>query len=203
MSRRGPANLLPIVFPLLLFLALYGRSLDYEFVWTDQGEIEMGLLIVPVDEIGAAFSSPMLSGLAMLAPGATQSYYRPLQVAAVSWIDHHFGRTPRNFRALNLALGAATSALLAWLVLALSGSRGAALFAGSLYAVHPANLESLRMDRGILPCVDGLLPRGEPALWGRLPGRDPHRGDPSPSAWARSPPCCWACSRRRTRRWVR
>lgn len=128
--------------PALLFAALYGRALDYDFVWTDQGEIELGLIILPPGEIHTAFGRPMLSGLETVLPGASAPYYRPLQVIAASTIDHQLGRSPRNFRALNLVLGMATASTVAWLAWLLFASPGASLAAGMIFALHPANLEN-------------------------------------------------------------
>ncbi len=145
MSRtqaRPSQILLMLVVPALLFAGLYARSLDYDFVWTDQGEIELGLIILPPGEIHTAFGRSMLSGLDELLPGASAPYYRPLQVISASLIDHHLGRVPRNFRALNLLLGMLTSSLVAWLAWLLFGSLGAALVAGMIFAVHPANIEN-------------------------------------------------------------
>jgi len=140
-AQRAPLALWLIV-PALLFVCIYGRSLDYDFVWTDQGEIELGFLILPPGEIHTAFGRPMLSGLPEDLAALSVPYYRPLQVIAASVIDDHFGRQPRNFRSLNLFLGCLTSIAIAWLGWLLFDDRSAALIAGSLYAVHPANIEN-------------------------------------------------------------
>jgi hypothetical protein len=143
LAPAKPRQLVPLLLvPALFFVVLYGRSLDYDFVWTDQGEIELGLIIVPPDEIHTALGRPMLSGLDALVPGASAPYYRPLQVIAASLIDHHLGREPRNFRALNLLLGMLTASGVAWLAWLLFASPAAALGAGMIYAAHPGNLEN-------------------------------------------------------------
>ena len=164
-----------VLIPSLLFLGLYWRSLDYDFVWTDQGEIEVGLLILPPDEIATAFQRPMLSGLEELMPGLTAPYYRPLQVIAASWIDHHRGRLPRNFRILNLWLGALTSAGVAWLAWRLFGRLDCALLAGGVFAAHPANIENYVWIAGLSHALAALfitagLICGVVALQTRSPG---------------------------------
>ncbi len=144
----NPASPSPNVFvprlllPALLFLGLYLPSLDYDFVWTDQGEIETGLIILPPERISEAFVLPMLYDLETHVPTAKAPYYRPVQVTAVSWIDHRFGRRPRHFRMLNLALGAATSLLVTLLAWRLFSRTDLALIAGALFAAHPANIEN-------------------------------------------------------------
>ena len=146
-----------LLIPALLFLGLYWRALDYDFVWTDQGEIEMGLLILPPGEIHTAFGRPMHSGLEVLMPGLSSPYYRPLQVIAASWIDHHQGRLPRNFRALNLVLGAFTSIGVTWLAWRLFGRADAALFAGGIFAAHPANIENTVWIAGLSHSLAALF----------------------------------------------
>lgn len=136
-SRTPPVLLLvPLV-----FFALHLPALDHDFVWTDQGEVVMGLMIRPLDEWPAILGQPMVVGFEA-AGAAAPRYYRPLQVLALSVIDETFGRKPRHFRALNFVLGAATAGLLAALVWLSMRDRVAALIAGLLYAVHPANLEN-------------------------------------------------------------
>jgi len=127
--------------PVVLFLGLHLPAIDYEFVWTDQGEIENGLLIREPGHILAAFSEPMYPDLARLSPGAAQPYYRPLHTAVVSLVDHHVGRRPSAFRAVNLVLGAATVAVFWLLVWLLLGDPRAAALAAALVAVHPAGIE--------------------------------------------------------------
>lgn len=84
---------------------------------------------------------PMLSRLNEAVPGASQPYYRPLQVIAVSAIDRAFGREPRAFRSVGLAIGALTAALFTGLAWVLSRSAGAALASGAIAAVHPVLIE--------------------------------------------------------------
>lgn len=128
--------------PALLFLGLHLRALDYEFVWTDEGEITgQGSLVRPPDRILAAFAEPMHGELGFQLQGVRQSYYRPLQVAIVSAVHAAAGSLPRAFRAVSLALGAATAALFALFAWRLLGRAGPALFAGAVAAAHPATVE--------------------------------------------------------------
>ena len=47
-----------LLLPALVFTGLYLRALDYEFVWTDKGEIEQESLIRPPDQLLDAFQRP-------------------------------------------------------------------------------------------------------------------------------------------------
>jgi tetratricopeptide (TPR) repeat protein len=142
MSRRRLRNSLLLSLPLLVFFGLYLRSLDYDFVWTDQGEIEHGILLRPPGRVLEAFWQPMHPNLERLSPGAAQPYYRPLQVILVSSIHNEFGKQPRYFRAAGLALGAATVVLFTAFVWLLAGDLRAAALAGAVCAAHPAAIEN-------------------------------------------------------------
>ena len=64
---------LVLLLPALVFGALYLRSLDYDLVWTDTGEIEQGSLIRPVDGVLDAFVQPMHGSLDFRLAGVPQS----------------------------------------------------------------------------------------------------------------------------------
>lgn len=130
-----------MLLPALLFAALHLRTLDYGFVWVDEAEIVAGSILRPPGHILAAFAEPLHRPQGFGTETFSQPYYRPFQVVTASALDAAFGRTPRTFRALSLALGALTASLFGWLALTLLGDARAALFAGALFAVHPALLE--------------------------------------------------------------
>ena len=104
-ALRLPAMLL---LPALIFLALHLRALDYDFVWTDQAEIEHGVVLRPPGRVMGAFTEPMHPDLANLSPGSAQPYYRPLQVVVASSLNNTFGKSPRTFRSASVLLGCAT-----------------------------------------------------------------------------------------------
>ncbi len=130
-----------VLLPALLFAGLYARALDYEFVWTDVGEIEYGTLIRPLDGLLEAFWQPMHSRLDYRTPDVKQSYYRPLQVVLVSVVAHHSGKQPRAFRIVNLMLGVATAIVFTAFAAWAFGRVGPALVAGSIFAAHPGGIE--------------------------------------------------------------
>lgn len=137
------------VLPAILFLALFARSLPYEFVWTDRTEISQGLVIRAPGRILRAFAQPMYEDLAAASPGSVQSYYRPVKVVALSLVDQVFGREPSAFRGVNLCLGALTYALLALLVGRLFGDPRAGGLVAALAAVHPVGIENYVWPSGI------------------------------------------------------
>jgi tetratricopeptide (TPR) repeat protein len=141
MRAMAWSSRLALLLPAVLFAALHLRALDYPFIWTDIGEIEYGTLIRPVDDLSRAFREPLHAALDPMAGQKPQSYYRPLQVTAVSLIAHHAGVRPRAFRVLNLALGVATALLFTVFALRLFGRVEPAVVAGSVFAAHPGNLE--------------------------------------------------------------
>lgn len=142
---------------MVLFLGVHLPAIGYDFVWTDQGEIENGLLVRQPGRILAAFAEPMHPELAQLSPGAVQPYYRPLHVVVVSLIDHHLGRRPSAFRAVNLAVGAATVAAFWLLVRLLLGDARLAALAAALVAVHPAGIENYVWIAGLGSALAALF----------------------------------------------
>ncbi len=140
-SRPVLKRITALLIPSLVFVGLYLRALDYEFVWTDLGEIEQGSLVRRTDRILDAFSEPMHGDLDFRLAGVPQSFYRPLQVALVSLIHARHGATPRYYRAANLAIGAATALLFAAFAQLLFQRVELAVLAGLIFAVHPGGIE--------------------------------------------------------------
>ena len=146
-----------MLLPALLFAARHLRTLDYGFAWVDEAEIAAGTILRPPGEILAAFAQPLHRPQGFGTETFSQPYYRPFQVVTASALDAAFGRTPRTFRALSLALGALTASLFAALALTLFGDARAALFAGALFAVHPALLEIYVWIAGLSAAWMGLF----------------------------------------------
>jgi hypothetical protein len=129
-----------LLFYLALTALLFGRSLNYEFVYDDQWRIYRNLAVQQLQPLGVYFSNPETqSGRSF--EGHT---YRPL----ITWIfalTHRVaGMKAMVYRAQNLALHAVNATLVYLIgveILALSG--GAALFAGLLFLVHPLQVESV------------------------------------------------------------
>jgi hypothetical protein len=130
-----------LLLPVVIFLGLYLPALDYDFIWTDHSEIEHEVLLRPAGEVLGAFAQPMDPDLAKLSPGTAQPYYRPLQVVVASVVHNNFGKRPRYFRAVSLALGSATIALFGLLVWLIVRDEWVAFLAAALLAAHPVLIE--------------------------------------------------------------
>ncbi|MBW2287383.1 MAG: hypothetical protein JRG90_06115 [Deltaproteobacteria bacterium] len=132
--------LLLFAVPGLVLVALYAPALDYDFSWTDTSAIAGRSMLRPPGEINQAWSEP-LHRIAHRADAARQSYYRPLQVVLLSWVDARLGSQPRHFRTAGLAVGAlclGVFALFAWRLL---GRPAAAALAALIVACHPVGIE--------------------------------------------------------------
>jgi len=139
-TRRPWTALLLFTLPGLVLAALYAPALDYDFVWTDTSAIAGGSMLRPADEIGQAWREP-LHRIAHRGDSARQSYYRPLQVMLLSWVDARVGSQPRDFRSVGLIVGAlclGAFALLAWRLI---GNPVAAGLAAVFVACHPVGIE--------------------------------------------------------------
>jgi len=143
--------------PALLFLALHGRALGYDFVWVDRAEIVAGTILRPPGHILAAFGEPLQRAEGFATAMLSQPYYRPLQVVTASALAAEVGRSARAFHALSLALGAATAALFGLLALAWLREPAAALLAGLLFAAHPGLLEIYVWVAGLSAALMGLF----------------------------------------------
>ncbi len=132
--------LLLFAVPGLVLVALYAPALDYDFSWTDTSAIAGRSMLRPPGEINQAWSEP-LHRIAHRGDAARQSYYRPLQVVLLSWVDAHLGSQPRHFRTAGLAVGAlclGVFALFAWRLL---GRPAVAALAALIVACHPVGIE--------------------------------------------------------------
>ncbi|HHZ88794.1 MAG TPA: hypothetical protein EYN61_07300 [Chromatiaceae bacterium] len=128
--------------PALLLIALYFPSLDYEFVWMDIPEIKEGNLILPEYDYVNAFFRPLHVTQSGRSDTSQNPYYRPLQLLMVSSIYHRVGLTPRYYRASAIAIGAAYSALFAFLAWLLFRRFIPALAASLILVAHPFSIES-------------------------------------------------------------
>jgi hypothetical protein len=128
------------VFPFLIFI-VFGRSLSYDFVYDDHARILLNPGVQNLPSIKDAFTNPDLqSNLTDL----NTHTYRPLQVLDFALDYSLWKKNPRYYRLVNLFTHAACTimvTLFASLVLGLSAP--AAYFAGLLFAVHPAQIESV------------------------------------------------------------
>ena len=155
-SRPWLAILLPALIAPLAFAALYLPSLDYPFVWEDEGAIGAGTLLRPEGETLAAFGEP-LHRIEHRGASVRQAYYRPLPVMALSLIDQQLGREPRHFRALTIAVGALCMAAFGGFAGFLFGRAVPALFAALFAALHPVGIETTVWIAGVPATLSALF----------------------------------------------
>jgi hypothetical protein len=138
---RRATLLLPALLAPAAWILLYLPSLDYPFVWEDEGALGAGVMLRPAGETWAAFREPLYR-LGQRGSAATQTYYRPLPVALLSLVDQRLGRDPRAFRRVATAVGALCvggfGLFAGWLL----GRTGPALFAALFVALHPVGIET-------------------------------------------------------------
>jgi tetratricopeptide (TPR) repeat protein len=159
---RWAALLLPALVASLAWVVLYLPSLDYPFVWTDEGALAGGAMLRPAGETLAAFREP-LHRIEHRGASARQAYYRPLPVVALSLVNQNFGREPRNFRRVTHAVGAVCIAAFGLFAGWLFGRAGPALFAALFVALHPVGIEATVWISGVPATTCALFVIG--ALW--------------------------------------
>ncbi len=146
--RAGTALACVAVLPAILFALLQSRSLDYPFVWTDISAIGQKSMIRPAGEIFASFGEP-LHRIDFRGAGATQLYYRPLQVALLSLTTQWLGDTPRAYRSFTILAGALCVGAFGVLALTLTRNVSAASFAALFMAAHPVAIETTTWISGV------------------------------------------------------
>ena len=162
-SRPWLAILLPALVAPLAFAALYLPSLDYPFVWEDEGAIAAGTLLRPEGQTLAAFREP-LHRIEIRGASARQAYYRPLPVVALSLVDQQLGREPRHFRTLTIAAGALCAAAFGGFAGFLFGRAAPALFAALFAALHPVAIETTVWIAGVPGSLSALFMIGSLAF---------------------------------------
>jgi hypothetical protein len=128
---------------LALYGLLYGRALQYDFVWDDSA-IEKGVFSRPLGDVLTLTQQAQLDEVWLQTKGVSVPFdsYRPL-LSLSYWLDvHWFGVSARAMHAHGLLLGL-LNVLLAYAVvrrLRLAHGR-AALLSAALFALHPLALE--------------------------------------------------------------
>lgn len=138
----------------LAIAVVYGQSLRFDFLWDDHLQIQQNPWLRSPEGLGRIFTRPSWSFQQELEPQRT-NYYRPLFLSTYALIARTWGIAPRPYHAVSLLLHALVSGLVAWLVTRQSGSQGAGLLAGLLFALHPAQAEAVAWPaaQGDLVCA--------------------------------------------------
>ncbi|HEV8701662.1 MAG TPA: tetratricopeptide repeat protein [Candidatus Polarisedimenticolia bacterium] len=123
----------------LLALLLYIPTLGHDFVFDDRGVIEANPLMHDIRDLPRLFVTPYWN-----APLHSRLLYRPLTSASFALDRAISGMRPAWFHAVNVALHALATLLVAGLALELlPGRPAAAAVAGALFAVHPVHVEAV------------------------------------------------------------
>ena len=121
-----PATLIALV-AVAAFVA-HATSLAGKFIWLDHAHLEDGLAVARIGQWGGLFTRGF----------AGTGFYRPLMALSLS-LDAAMGGGPWLFHLTTLLWHAAAALLVIAAAEALGLPRPAAILAGGLFAVHPAN----------------------------------------------------------------
>ena len=125
-----PAPLrLVLLLPALLVLLPGLPALSFDFVYDDN------TVVLGAAEVVAERGAGLL--------GSERLMERPLPTLSFAAERRLFGATPWAFHLMSLLWGSLNAALVAWLVLTVSGSARAALIGGCLFAAHPLHVEAV------------------------------------------------------------
>lgn len=143
-----PAEISELLSPRIFFIAtlflaaavfaVYGSALQFEFILDDHRFTGDPRIQMP-DHVWEYFSNFVWAQFT----GGPPSFYRPVFLL---WMRINFifsGLSPWGWHLLSTAKHVAVVGLLAWLVWKLLRDRGAVLVAGALFALHPAQAESV------------------------------------------------------------
>jgi len=135
----------------LLAVALYAVTLRGTFVWDDRFIAEDDPRLHDAAGWRAYFHEAYR-------PGAVDNLWRPLTSLSF-WLQWRVGGAAWALHAVNIALHAGASAMVALLTRRLAGSAAAGIAAGLLFATHPVHVESVAylVGRAESLCALGAL----------------------------------------------
>jgi tetratricopeptide (TPR) repeat protein len=131
--RSRLAALAPALLLALATFVAHGNGIANGFVWDDQSIVVESPWTRDLSQLGRV----------VLSPDETPPYYRPLNRASYLVDYQLFGMDPRGFHLVNVLLQAACAVAFYGLGRRLFGTRGPALFAALLLAVHPVHVEAV------------------------------------------------------------
>lgn len=122
---------------ILVPLALYARSLAFDFVRADDVDLIAGNQAFLADwaNLPKTFRQSYFDVESQ--PIDQKTYYRPIVIASFMIDAHVAGARPAMYHATNVAIHTAVVVLLAQTLVALGASRAGAFMAALLFAVHP------------------------------------------------------------------
>jgi tetratricopeptide (TPR) repeat protein len=131
-NKKGRIGLFLIV---VIISFLYGRTLDFGFVWLDHSQIEEGKCIIKnFPQLRDAFIRPLLVS------EGKGNYYRPIFKISYTLDYLIYGLSPRGFRFTNLIIHLFNLILLYSILIYLKIEKKAALLICFLYGIIPINV---------------------------------------------------------------
>jgi len=127
----------------LLVVVAYGASLGNEFVFDDSIFIERDERVQSLSGARRLFTEPLWGFDDPEGQRSNHQYYRPLQQLPLVISSVAFEREPWPAHALNLALHTLNATMLFALLIRIGARRDVAAVLATLFAVHPANSESV------------------------------------------------------------
>jgi Flp pilus assembly protein TadD len=155
-SANGRIRLLFILVALAT-AAVFANALDGGFVWVDHKEIvQEAFVIDSLDDLRTAWTGPV-TDMGRQSESRSSGYYRPVQLLFVTLNTWLFGKNAALHHIPNILLHIASTLLLMWLILRLTGDRFAAGLCGFLFGVHPVHVESVTWISGNKDTLSGFF----------------------------------------------
>lgn len=166
-AQSGPGLMIYLVLLVLATVIPYAFSLGGEFVFDDKLLIIVDKTTHSLSNIPKAFAQPFIDDTT-----SPVKYYRP--VVTVTFILNHamFGQSPVGYKATNLLLHLIATLLVFVLSRRLLKNSMAALFAGLVFAVHPAHTESVAWISGRTDIVAAIFALASLISFGRYMSAD-------------------------------
>jgi hypothetical protein len=171
-DRLGPPAAWGRLAVALIAAAVYANAIPNEFVWDDVGQVRDNEFIRDPANLAKVFSQSYWA-TASAQERAEDVHYRPLTTASYILSASLTGGSPAAFRAVNVAVHALDAALVATLAMELGIGVAWALFAGLIFAIHPALTEAVAWVVGRAELLAAACSLGALLAWtrGRRMGR--------------------------------
>jgi type IV pilus biogenesis/stability protein PilW len=142
-TAKAWVPILSVILIAVLGSVAYGNSLNGKFVWDDQFLVKENIYIKNWSTLSKVFHEDIAAGA-----GRKNNFYRPVQMLSYM-IDYSlWGLDERGYHLTNLILHLLVAIGVWWMATMLFGDRILAFFAGSLFVVHPIQVEAVSYISG-------------------------------------------------------
>ncbi len=143
-ARWEPVNLLLPLFVLTLTFCFYSSTQQFEFVWDDHPQIVENRSVQSWRYVPRYFTSHVWASVY-----PQGNYYRPLFLLWLRVNHALFGLQPRGWHLASVMAHLLVTLWVYCLALRLTKDRGAAVFAGIIFGLHPVHVESVAWVSGV------------------------------------------------------